>query len=95
MMFVGMTLCLPIAYWVDARKAAKKAAGEDASSPLLGDDDDGPVRWAGLLLGLSSCLLQLILGQEGGLRGRLPAPARQRRQRPGALGQGYLQGYDK
>ena len=44
MMFVGMTFCLPIAYWVDARKKAKKDAGEDASSPLLGDDDDGPVR---------------------------------------------------
>ena len=44
MMFVGMTFCLPLAYWVDSRKAAKKEAGEDASSPLLGDDDDGPVR---------------------------------------------------
>ena len=48
MMFVGMTFCLPLAYWVDARKAAKKEAGEDASSPLLGDDDDGPVRRPGL-----------------------------------------------
>jgi hypothetical protein len=44
MMFIGMTFCLPIAWGLDRRKQAKKAAGEDASSPLLGDDDDGPVR---------------------------------------------------
>ena len=54
-MFLGMTLCLPLAYWEDLKKAAsqrstRQQAEKDSTEPLLSNGNGYHVRHPALLV---------------------------------------------
>lgn len=51
-MFVGMSFCLPLAYWLESREKKRVAAEGEAGSALLGEEEAGPPDhgWRGTMM---------------------------------------------